>query len=73
MKKNILWFNVSVYDVAIIEDLIASAEVSEETPDELLWAVRVMIDVLFEGPSIAVLHDQIKIVCTCDLHFYAVD
>ena len=73
MKKNILWFNVSVYDVAIIEHLIPSAEVLEETPDELLWAVRVVVNVLLKGASIAVFHDQIKIVCTWDLHFDAVD
>ena len=72
MEKNILWFNVSVYDVAIIEHLITSAEVFEETPDELLRAVRVMVDVLFEGASITVFHDQIKIVCAWDFHLYAI-
>lgn len=36
MQKNILWFNVSVDDVAVIEDLIARTEVSEKPPNELL-------------------------------------
>ena len=73
MEKDILWFNVSVDDVAVVENLVACAEVPKEAPDEFFGAVVVVVDVLLECASIAVFHDKVEIVFAGYLHFEAVD
>ena len=73
MEKDILWFNVSVDDVAVVENLVACAEVPKEAPDEFFGAVVVVVDVLLKGAPIAIFHDEVEIVLAGDLQFKAVD
>jgi hypothetical protein len=74
VNEDVLCFDVSVDKRVLVEDFIALAELFKEEPYFLFGnEVLVIKEILFEVPSVAILHDEVEVIFAGDLYFFVVD
>lgn len=73
MDKDVLGFDVTMQQASIIEHLIPFAELSDDVPDLLFRQQCRFLYEFFEGPLVAILHDDVEVVLALNTRFNAVD
>ena len=73
MHQNIIWFDIPMDQVIVVENLVAFAELSDQFPDFHFREMLIFGDIVLKGALVAEFHDEIKIIFRGDLDSFSVD